>query len=254
MIALVATLSFVTMYGVVQGQTAPVIAALVLLGLRQMDRNAVFAGVLFGIAATIKPQVVVLVPLALIAGRYYTALITSVVTGAAIGVMSIAAFGAGSWVEWIRALPGFLDIVREMGIFYRGASPSSLLWGLGIEGVVGQIARAVFGLVGIAACWKVFRTSERLPHRLVAMVGGGILTLPYAMGYDLAVLAPAAAYFILVEKRTVSDWVLALASVGLLFAGGPVTSFMAILFTILVCYHALYPIRQDFQIALRDKV
>ena len=241
MIALIATLSLVTMYGIVQGQIAPAAASLVFLGLRQLDRNAVFAGVLFGIAATIKPQFVVLAPLAFIAGRYYTALISSVVTGAAIGVLSIAAFGAGPWVEWVRALPMFLEFVRETDFFVRGTSPSSLLWGLGIEGTAGQIARAVFASVGIAACWRVFRKSESLPHRLVAMVGGGILTLPYSMGYDLAALAPAAAYFILVEKRTVPDWALAFFSLGLLFALGSFASVMVILFTFLVCCHALNP-------------
>ena len=239
-IAFVATFSFVTMFGLVYGQTAPAVAALVFLGLQHLDRNAVLAGVLFGIAATIKPQIVVLAPLALIAGRYYTALIASVVTGAAIGVLSIAVFGVSPWVEWIRALLRFLDIVREIGIFYRGASPGSLLLVLGIEGTAGQIARIVFALVGIAACWKVFRASASLPHRLAGMVGGGILTLPYANGYDLTALAPAAAYFILVEKHTVTDWTLALVSLGLLLAVGPFTSVMAMLFTFSVCYHALY--------------
>ena len=216
----------------------PAVAACVVLGLWQLDKNAIRAGVLFGIAATIKPQMVILVPLALVAGRHYRALAASLVAGSAIGLLSIAVFGLGPWIEWARALPGFLDIVRAMDLFDRGASPTSLLWRLGIDGPVAALLRVLFGGVGIAACWMTFRHSKSLPYRLVAVVGGGVLILPYAMGYDMAALAPAAAYFMVVNKSRALDWILALASCWLLFAAGTYTSVIVLAFTLLVFYRA----------------
>ena len=46
----------------------------------------------------------------------------------------------------------------------------------------------------------MFRRTEDLPRRIVALLGGGLFVSPYAMHYDAALLAPAAA--LMLARRT----------------------------------------------------
>src|SRR5947199_191898 len=78
------------------------------LGLR---RRPLLAGVLLGVGAAIKPQIFLLVPLALAADRQWRTMLAAGVTGAALAAASALVWGVDVWRQWLQALPRFNDVV-----------------------------------------------------------------------------------------------------------------------------------------------
>ena len=238
-VAALATLSFSTVLVALHGHLTNLVAAIIFMGLAILSTAPILAGILLGAAATIKPQLLLLAPLALLAGRHYSALFSSIATGALIGIASTMVFGIDLWLAWLKSLPTFLDIVRHNGISGFGVTPVSMAFQLGLHGTGELALRLALGLTGVVLCWRVFRITGSLPHRLVAMIGGGFLVLPYAMSYELAVLAPAAAVYVLGNKRGPVDWCLAVISALVLVAWWNAAAWVATAFTLAVCSTAL---------------
>src|SRR5581483_2602286 len=95
----------------VTGQVTFFVAAFTVAGLYALKRRPALAGVLFGLAGALKPQALVLLPLALLATREWRALLTTATTVAAAVVVSALLFGVGAWFEWIAAVPRFQRMV-----------------------------------------------------------------------------------------------------------------------------------------------
>jgi hypothetical protein len=174
------------------GQPTLLLGGLILLGLTYRDRPLA-AGVLFALAATIKPQFLVLLPVALAAqGQWRTILVTGL-AGLLICAASALAFGLEVWLDWLAALPRFRRMVADdPGLLNAAIAPYAKLTALGLSGAWAYL------LVPVAACgvWTVFRRDAPWPDRLIALLGGGLLVSPYAMNYELALLAPAVAAYL----------------------------------------------------------
>jgi len=182
-------------FAAVNGQMAFLVAALTIGSLIQLRSAPIRAGILLGIAAAIKPQLLLLAPLALLADRQHRALIASVCAGLGMVLISLA-FGVARWSEWFASLSTFKETVASLDILYRNVTPTGLLWFLGVEGWVLTIANLIFAGAGVWMVWSVFRKTDDLAIRLVGLVGGSLFAAPYAMNYDLVLLVPAAAAFL----------------------------------------------------------
>jgi hypothetical protein len=234
-VATLASLSFSTVLVALHGHLTNLVAAIIFMGLASLGTAPILAGILLGAAATIKPQLLILAPLALLAGRHYSALLSSIAMGALIGIASMIVFDLDLWLAWLKSLPTFLDIVRHNGISGFGVTPVSMAFQLGLHGTGERALKLLLGLTGVILCWRVFRITDSLPHRLVAMIGGGFLVLPYAMSYELAVLAPAAAMYVLRNKQGPVDWCLAILSALVLVAWWNAAAWVATAFTLAFC-------------------
>lgn len=202
------------------GQASFLVAGLVVFGLSQVRSRPVLAGVLFGLAACIKPTALVLAPFALVAGGHYRALILSGVTGVALCLASLLVFGPDPWREWLHALPRFQMIVEANPTLIRGAiTPTGMAVDLRLEGAPLLAVRVISALIGLAIAWLVFWRSETLHVRLIALLGGGLLATPYAMHYEATLLAPGVVLALLawLEDRR---WVFGLIAYLALTASG----------------------------------
>ena len=188
-------LSQPVIFAALNGQMVFVVGALVISALIWLPTAPVRAGILLGIAAAIKPQLLVFAPLALLACREYRALGASLCAGGGMVLISLL-LGPERWIEWLAALARFKDTVESLDILYRNVTPTGMLWFLGATGPAQWIANLAFSLVGGWIVWRVFRQSIDVPTRLLAMVGGALFAAPYAMNYDLVLLVPAAVAFI----------------------------------------------------------
>jgi len=174
------------------GQPTLLLGGLILLGLTFRDRPLV-AGLLFAVVATIKPQVLLLLPVALAAqGQWRTILVTGV-GGLVICAASALVFGLEVWTDWLAALPRFRKMVADdPGLLNAAIAPYAKLAVLGLNGAFAYL------LAPVAAwgVWTVFRREASWPDQLIAVLGGGLLVSPYAMNYELALLAPAVAAYL----------------------------------------------------------
>ena len=196
----------------VTGQVTFFVAALSVAGLYGLKRRPALAGVLFGLAGALKPQALVLLPLALLATREWRALLTAAATLGAAVLVSALLFGVHTWFEWVAAVPRFQHMVMAAKALERGMiTPTALGQTLNLDPGALDTWRLAFGLGAAVMVWMVFRRSADPARRLAALLGGGLFVTPYAMHYDAALLAPAAA-LMLTRRTAPGAWILALAA------------------------------------------
>jgi hypothetical protein len=174
---------------VLVGQSTPLIAGLVIIALSFMNRNEGRAGALLAVAAVIKPTLLLLAPFAMLAGGNYRALKTAAAAGICLVALSLFMFGIDPWLAWFDALPRFQQLFIHHEVLVRAAaSPFALGMRLGVATPWIMVACAGLALPFV---WIAFARSEDVALRSAALMGGALLITPYAMNYEVAVLAPA---------------------------------------------------------------
>lgn len=210
--ALLACLSPAVVVALASGQTSLIAGGLMILALTA--RSQMCKGLLFGLAVLLKPHAVVLAPVALLAARDYRALIWAAgVSGTGL-LLSAVIWGMQPWLAWIHALSRFDAIVRSDGILMRGVTITALATSLNAPSWI-----YLFGSAwGVVLVWRVFRQDHPALHRLAAFGCGCILSVPYAMNYDLAALQIAAVPMLLDRDRSILTWAGAVMVFSTLFA------------------------------------
>jgi hypothetical protein len=194
------------------GQTPLIVGAAMIGGFLNREARPALAGVLFALAAAIKPQAMIVAPLILFG--HWRVLRWAALTGFALVALSLV-FGPRLWLDWPAAVEAFRHVARATDRI----NPSALA-------PVPFFAAAV-ALVGFYIAWA--------SKDLAGLVVGGLCVTPYAHAYDLAPLAPAALAW-LIEHKRFGLGRMALGA-GLLagFVASPLTSFLfAIGFVIVI--------------------
>lgn len=172
------------------GQTSFLVTALAALALWQVKRRPALAGALIGMAVLIKPQSLILAPIALAAAGHWRALTVATLTGAAGGLAGLLTFGLPAWLDWLTAIPRFQALVDGNAGLIRGTiTPAGQAVGLGVEGPALWAFRGICLIAAAAIAWRVYRRTEDAGIRLAALLGGGLIAAPYAMHYDATLLA-----------------------------------------------------------------
>jgi len=157
------------------GQMSLLLGAAISAGVAMLDRRPILAGILFGVVGSVKPQLVVLVPLAMMAGGHWRSLVAACASGIASIVLSLL-FGPALWLEWFQSLGPFAARITSSEFSRMNMSPG--VW---------------FAPLGIVSVAYVFRKTADPNLRLLALGAGACLCFPYMLIYDLSLIAPAAA-------------------------------------------------------------
>jgi hypothetical protein len=99
-----------------------------------------------------------------------------------------------------------MQVIHDSGMIAYGITPASLIAKSGVGFAAATVMTAIFALLGLLFVCLVFRYSSDLRLRLLALVSGTLLTLPYAMPYELAVAAPAALSLLLDRRQAPFVW------------------------------------------------
>jgi hypothetical protein len=200
----------------VTGQVTFLIAAMGVTALLCLKTRPIVAGVLFGVAGVIKPQALIMLPVALLALRAWRVMLVTAVTAVFVVAASAFAFGLHAWIDWLAAVSRFEDwVMRTPGLIRGMITPTALGMSMGLDPGALATWRLGFGVGAIAIVWTVFRKTEDPARRLTALFGGALFITPYAMHYDAALLAPAAA-LMLTHRSQPGDWIAAVAASALL--------------------------------------
>jgi len=174
------------------GQVTFLVGGLAIAAFALRER-CVAAGVLLGLAAVVKPQLVLLAPIALIADGRWRTLVAMGLTGLVVCAAAVAVFGLQPWFDWLAALPRFREVsFNHPGLVADAITPYAFLEGRGLPGVWAYVLAPL-----AAAVWFAFRKPLALPDRLIAFFGAGLVLTPYAMNYELALFAPAVAAYLM---------------------------------------------------------
>jgi hypothetical protein len=206
------------------------IGAMAVTAVLILPRRPLLAGALLGAALAIKPTVLILVPVALIAGGHWRALLACGLAGLTMIGASVLAYGASPWLAWLAALPAFQAQVLDDPLLRKCLiTPTGLAAQIGLTGPALAVWRGAFILAGVALAAVVFRRTQDPALRLTALFGAGLLASPYAMNYDAALLASGAVALLLSASTPRARLLSAGAFVALIAAGFPLIGGVALL-------------------------
>jgi len=179
---------------VVPGQNSMLTAALAGGAVCLLNKRPVAAGVLVGLLA-IKPQLALLVPVALVAGRHFRALLSAAATVVVFAAASVAICGWESIlaflqsVEWARA-----NLVEGTPHGWYGMP--SVLAAARLAGLGTAAAYAVQGSAALAAAASVayiWSRTREAPLRAAVLAAAALLATPYVRHYELTWMGVAIA-------------------------------------------------------------
>jgi hypothetical protein len=182
-------------YNLKYGQTGFLSAGLIGLGLHLLWRRPLWAGLLIGLAS-VKPNLGVLIPLALLAGGHWRAFAAATLTVLAGIGASLLAYGAEPWFAFIGTLQFHIEGFAHGAYYY--APMTTVLATLRMAGVpldaawLGQYASSMLMALLVAwVWWRARRRPDLAGLQAAVLLLATPLALPSAYLYDLMILVPA---------------------------------------------------------------
>ena len=174
----------------VAGQNGTWTAALFGAGLGLLDRQPIIAGSLLGLLAC-KPQLGLLVPVALVAGRRWQALAAAAATAAGLLVISLVWFGPGIYADYLQrlALIRHFSLEDGSGVWHRSLSVFVAARRLGAGVQAAYVVQAVAGALAAIAVAAVWFRDAPPGIRNAVLVLGTCLATPYLQDYDMVFAA-----------------------------------------------------------------
>jgi hypothetical protein len=182
-----------TLVNVFFGQTGAFAAALLFAGLRLMYRRPALAGLCFGLL-TVKPQLGLLLPVVLLLERKWRVIGFTILSAAALVLLSLAVFGPNLWQEYFRQNFVVTRHYLETGSgLFTVMAPSAFmamrLYGAPVSTAYSvQLMTAFVALVGVVLAWR----SRASLDQKVGLTGvAALLATPYAHNYDMTLVSLA---------------------------------------------------------------
>lgn len=171
------------------GQNGFFTAALLIGGLRLLERRPIVAGILFGVL-TIKPHLGVLLPLMLVMTGQWRAIAAAAVTTVALLATATAMFGTDIWVAYFEhSLPKQREILEYASGILPPMMPTAFM-NVRVAGLPLSFAWALQAMVSAAAVAAVIWTYWRRRDPVLStalLVTATFLVTPYIFNYDMVV-------------------------------------------------------------------
>ncbi len=183
------------------GQNAFLTGALAGAGLICIESRPILAGVFMGLLV-IKPHLLLLFPVALVALRAWRTLFSAAVTAIAFIGISAVVLGLDTW----KAFFANVVVVRaylEQGLLPWQKMPTlfAFLRILHAPVAAAYLVQVLGAAAAVLAVWYVWRRSSDWQLRGAALMTATFLVTPYVMDYDLAWLAFPIAWMALIGLR-----------------------------------------------------
>lgn len=179
---------------VIAGQNTFLSLGLFYGGLRLVERAPAAAGLLLGVLSY-KPQIWVLVPLALVAARQWRALGWTIGTVVAQSLLSAVVLGPDLWFAFLEAARAASSphVVNETfeRVFMQMTTPLAMARILGLPPAVSGVVQLVVSALAVTAVWVAFRRHAASDARIAVLATATFLVSPYTLNYDLLLLMPA---------------------------------------------------------------
>jgi Glycosyltransferase family 87 len=176
------------------GQNALLSAGLIGTGLALLPVQPVAAGIAIGLLA-FKPQLGILVPLALLAGGHWRALAAASITAATLAGLTVLFFGIPIWQDFLAGLP-FTRAMLEQGLVpnfeLQSVFAGARLLGASLAAAYGAQAIVAVAAAGLTV-W-IWRLPAEQGLKNAALVAATLIATPFVLDYDLTLLALAAAW------------------------------------------------------------
>jgi hypothetical protein len=204
------------------GQNALLTAALFAAGTALLDRRPWLAGLCLG-ALCYKPHVALLVPVALIAGGYWRAVLGAAASVIGLAALSLALFGVRTWEAFLRQATTAGDVYGGRVFMGGMTSPYGMLMTLGAGRTTAVAVQAVVILAAILLVAIVWRRRAPMPVRAGLLLAATPVAVPVLMFYDLMLVLAALVWLTLIPLAPKAAGrraaIMALVFLGALFSG-----------------------------------
>ena len=180
------------------GQNAFLTAALLGAGTLLVDRRPAAAGALFG-ALCYKPHFALLVPVALLADRRWSAIAAAAATAIVLIGVSLTLFGEETWRAYLQGFFGSQTTYEfELGHANQFAliSPFAAARLLGLSAGHARIVQLAATAAAACLVGFVWRAGAAQAIRGAALAAGAVMATPYGLLYDLTIAAIAGAWMV----------------------------------------------------------
>jgi hypothetical protein len=194
------------------GQNAFLTTALFGAAILMWDRRPLLAGVCFGLL-TIKPQLGLMIPLALIVSGRWRVIASACATGLSLALAALAVFGLATWRGWLAAAPLARRALEEDWVGSEKmqsafAAVRLLHGGLGLAYGV-QAAVALAAAVIVVPVMRRRAADPLAPDALApdtlaqgaTLATASLLASPFMLDYDLMLLALPLAWLVRAQAR-----------------------------------------------------
>ncbi len=175
------------------GQNSFFSASLVVGGFLLLPSRPICAGFLLGLLA-FKPQLAILVPIALLALGAWRAIAAAAAAVAALLLASLIVPGPELWQGWLHLFlsgdPAFKTWVNEGRL--HGQSVYTCLHLLGLPDAAANAGQLAAILAAATLVWIAFRSTITMPEKLAVLLCGMILAAAHVGNYDAIMLGIAA--------------------------------------------------------------
>ncbi len=190
-----------TIINTVGGQNGFLSASLLIGGVLLLQKRPILAGVLFGLL-TFKPQLGLVLPVALIVLGAWRTIASAVVTTAALVGASILVFGLDPWRHYLGDTSAFqLGLLQDLHGFYPYMM-TSVLAQAHLAGLSFNASAVLQGLVSVPvlliAGWSMRWTTDPRRRAFILAAAAPLIT-PYAFNYDLTAVSLAIAWRLVAE-------------------------------------------------------
>jgi hypothetical protein len=194
----------------ITGQNGFLTSAIFLHGTELLSRRPLVAGLVLGLLS-FKPQLALLLPVALLAGREWRAIAGGIICSLTLALLALLLFGEASYEGFLATLPyytGWLDSGRWS--WTELASMFALLRYLGVPQGPALVIHAVIALG--AAAMTAHSWATRSERRVPILAAATLLVPPYLFTYDALLLTVPIAFLLRQENRFpfIGVWLLSL--------------------------------------------
>ncbi|AVX03311.1 hypothetical protein MXMO3_00779 [Maritalea myrionectae] len=171
-------------------------------------RRFVLAGIFIGLLSY-KPQLGLIIPLALLFARHWHTFLSAAVTTIAIAVVSLLIFGLETWMAFFEQLPIASYVLRN-GIvnWEKMVSVYAALRVLGLSDTWASAIQILVSLAIVLLLFQIWRpkphhtqqsqayTDKEMANRSAILIAGGLVFTPFALAYDFMILIVPIAYLV----------------------------------------------------------
>ncbi len=234
------------------GHNAFLTAALIGLGLHSLKDRPLLAGLCLGLLAY-KPQFGLVLPVVLLAGGHWRAFTAAAATVAAMTAAVTLWLGPGVWTAFISEAAFTRDVILEQGVtgWHKIQSLFSAARSLGAPVELAYLLQGALTISVIAiTAFACARRADQHDSILALTCIAALIATPYALDYDMMILAPALAF---AARRTLAtppdDWEISLYALvwitpliarnGMMLTGVPISVLVMLAFFVFTAHRVL---------------
>jgi hypothetical protein len=187
------------------GQNAFLTSGIFIGGTGLIPRRPYVAGAILGLLV-IKPQLAILLPVAMLAGREWKVIFAACISACALLILALITFGPAAYHGFFQILPFYAEAMRaSRWPWGEIASTFAFFRKLGTAETPALVLHGIAALAGTLATARAWwlRIDERVP----VLASAAILIPPYILTYDALILV-APLTFLITQRR--QPWAVAL--------------------------------------------